>query len=762
MDPTLFDHLPQYLWALLLAVLLLPAAAGLAAARAGKAARYLAVYASALHLILTAALVVLVSGYSGTLSRVANLPSLTFEPKAVPGDPLMTSSAQTSSHATGWNLLTLPALEEPVITGGVFEPVRVTAGPADAGKSAAALLAGRLLTPPPLTGGSRLTVNGVPAADPGAPLKAGDVVEYTLLAAGGKPTPAAAQFFVGLDGLNLPLVALTSVLFLFAVVLSWDTVTDRPGGYYAWLLLLESAVLGAFVSFDILLFYVFFELTLIPAFFLIGRWGGGGGHRDAARKFVLYTLAGSLLTLVGLVGTVLHNPIPVSRATGGVVYYDPDHKSLQPAAPDAAYRLPADGPVTFSIPILMKNARLWDVAHQRAVEQNEARAARGLPAAAGDLQQAKAAQDRRRAVQAVLFFLLAAGFLVKLPVVPFHTWLPAAYTAAPIPVVMVFTGVLSKLGAFGLLRLCIPILPDAALAYGLPVVGTLGAVGIVYAAFCAAGQRDLRLIAGYSSISHLGLLVLGLFALNREGYAGAVLHMVNHGLTAAALFALIGCVQRRYGTTDLNQLGGLWNRFPRFAAVFLVVSLAAVGVPGLNNFVSEMLLLAALFDPAAVRTAGGYGLAAAALSGLFLSAWYTFSMVRRLLFGPPVEPAAGGAAAPPADLHGRELWPTAGLAGLCLALGLFPRPVLDSVYTDAIRLARLTDDARSRVDPAGYELRQGLLTAAENRWADAWRANAPPAAPAGGPADPGRVRPGMGRQGPPADAGPNRRPGLPE
>jgi NADH-quinone oxidoreductase subunit M len=502
--------------------------------------------------------------------------------------------------------------------------------------------------------------------------------------------PSEIQFFIGLDGLNVWLVVLTSLMTLIAVLLSWESITERPGGFFAWLFVLQLGVTGAFVAFDIILFYVFFELTLIPSFFLIGSWGVGGGRRDAARKFFLYTLFGSLLTLVGIVGVVLTNRTPVHPTTGHLLL------TTGPVV-DRHVLLAKEGPITFSVPQLMRNVAFWAnyeangvVLAQWAIDtaQNEADRDR----ATRELAEAQTKRQSSLRAEMWLFFALMAGFAVKMAVVPFHTWLPPAYAEAPIGVTMLFSAVLAKLGAFGVLRLVLPLTPDAAVTYGLPVFGTLGAIGIIYGAFCAFAQRDMKVLTAYSSVSHLGFLVLGLFTFNVEGLAGAALHMVNHGLATGAMFALLGFLAVRYRTLDMNQYSGLIARFPAYAFLMFVICLASIGLPGLNNFVSEMLMLAGLFDPTVTRVAG-YGLAAAAAFGILLSAWYVLTMLRRVFFGPLHEPAAPGAVR---GLTGRECFAFGVLAALCLALGIYPHPVLDTMKSDVDIVAKIGHDARLR------------------------------------------------------------------
>ncbi len=620
-----------------------PAVAAAACALLGRSsartARRVAVSAAILHL-----------GVTGLLAAVA-YPALAidwstptgFEPVGVPGD----WSADGRAHATTWSLLTL--------------------------------------------------------APAGGPARGGYAVP-----------PAEVQFYVGVDGLNVWLVVLTGVMTLVAVLVS-DSVQDRAGAYYGWLFVLAAAVTGAFLAFDVLLFYTFFELTLVPAFFLIGRWGVGGGRRDAARKFFLYTLFGSLLTLTGLVGVVLTNPTPL----------DPEGHGVRQVARNAAggFDLPTPGPLTFSIPELMRNVQTWatvrayraaDAADAADRTQATARtAANALAAnpsdpvlgqastaasasaeAAGRAREAAdAAAGTYRTVQTWLFFALMCGFAVKIPVVPLHTWLPAAYGEAPLPVTMLLSALLAKLGTYGVLRVVLPLAPGPAVEYGLAVFGTLGAAGIVYAAFCAYAQRDMKLVVAYSSISHLGLVVVALFTGTAAGLTGAALHMVNHGLSTGAMFALLGFLYARYKTTDMAQYGGLFARFPGFTWLFILVSLASVGLPLLNNFASEMLMMAALFEPTTTRAAG-YGLAAAAAAGIFLSAWYTFTLVRRVFFGPVREPAAAGPV--PVRLTSAERAAFGLPALLCVALGVYPQPVIDTIRPNAETLTRQADFARNR------------------------------------------------------------------
>lgn len=572
------------------------------------------------------------------------------------------------------------------------------------------------------------------------------------------------QLFLGVDGLNMWLVALAAVMLPPVILISWDAVKEKPGAFYGWLFLLQAGLIGCFLSFDVILFYIFFELTLIPSFFLIGRWGFGSGRRDAARKFFLYTLAGSLITLLGVIGVVVANPTPVHPKTGAptnLAVVPSDGPLPASGQPQSDWALAARGPITFSLPDLMANVQVWaevartaqDVvtlserdlaaAHSQAKQTDDqlraaeeklaaVRRAKGpdaeeraaltartaaqtaattaaaarraadqrLESAKQVLAEAQQVRARNLSAQFWLFVALMAGFMVKVPIWPFHTWLPGAYGAAPTGITVMLSAVMAKLGTFGILRLVLPLVPDASIQYGLPVVGVLAAFGIVYAALCAYASTDIKLVIAYSSVSHLGFLVLALFAFNYEGLSGSVLHMVNHGLSTGALFAALGFLVDRYRTTEVGKFGGLMGRFPNYAVLMFVLCLASVGLPGLNNFVSEMMMMAGLFDarnPGASRL----GLAVVAAFGIFLSAWYTFTVLKRAFFNAPKEPPPVGAE-PPRDVTRREFCAFGSLAALCLALGLFPQPVINTLKADVRVMSVLGDKARARVQNVPY------------------------------------------------------------
>ncbi len=343
-------------------------------------------------------------------------------------------------------------------------------------------------------------------------------------------SPFKIEMLLGLDGISLTLIVLTTVLTISCVLISWESIRDHAAGFYSCLLLLEAGLIGVFAAFDLILFYVFFEFTLVPLFFMIGIWGGPH-RRYAAVKFFLYTLVGSLVTLVGLVALVL------AAKAGGV-----------------------EAPT--SIPELAR----WLTANPMSPEW-----------------------------QIGLFLAISVGFMVKVPVFPVHTWLPLAHVEAPTAGSVLLAGVLLKLGTYGFLRLCLPMFPYACVAVGIPLMAALAVAGIIYGSLCALAQRDIKKLVAYSSVAHLGFCVLGLFALNAAGIAGGVLQMINHGLSTGALFLLVGMIYDRYHTRQLDDLGGLAARLPLISCTMVFVAMASIGLPGLNGFVGEMLSLAGMF-----------------------------------------------------------------------------------------------------------------------------------------------------------------------
>jgi NADH-quinone oxidoreductase subunit M len=444
----------------------------------------------------------------------------------------------------------------------------------------------------------------------------------------------AVQFYVGIDGMNLWLIVLTAVLMVSCVLISWTAVTERVHEFHAWLLALGFALTGVFLAFDIILFYVFFELTLVPLFFLIGIWGGPE-RRYAARKFFIYTLAGSVITFLGLLAVVT------------VVYQKTNPHVL-----------------TFSIPELVS-----------LFNEN-------LSAATGE------EQAFYQTLQFWVFLALLAGFAIKVPLVPVHTWLPLAHVEAPTAGSVLLAGVLLKMGTYGLLRLSLPLAPDASITLGVPLVGTLSVVAIIYGALCAKAQDDIKKLVAYSSVSHLGFCTLGLFALNSAGLTGSLLQMINHGLSTGALFLIVGMLYERYHTRQLDDLGGLGARLKALTFCAVFISLSSVGLPGLNGFVGEALVFFGMFETRMLFAILG-------TAGIILGAWYLISMLRQVFFGALREPQVDGPEVP--DIKPREVWALAPIMALCLLLGVYPQPVLDSVKPDIDVVANILKNRKDHL-----------------------------------------------------------------
>jgi len=382
---------------------------------------------------------------------------------------------------------------------------------------------------------------------------------------------------VGLDGLSLWLFGLSALLSVTAIFVSWEAVTERAVGFYMLLLLLETAMLGVFVARDIILFYVFFEFTLVPLFFLIGIWGHDE-RRKAAITFFIYTLAGSVLAFLGLMTIVLWN----ASHTGSVTF---DIEAL--TAGLSLHPLPMDADGGY--------------------------------------------------LQWVVFLAVLIGFAVKVPILPFHTWLPLAHVEAPTGASVDLAGVLLKIGIYGFLRFSMPMLPEAT-AVAAPWLFALGAFGIVYGALVALVQQDLKRLIAYSSVSHMGYVVMGLFALEPVAIEGANLQLINHGLSSAGLFALVGMLYERFHTRSIQSLGGVAKKAPWLTALFMVFTFSSIGLPGLNGFVGEFMILAGSFQRAWTGVSPELQQSYLILSlmgvvGVVLGAWYMLWAVERVFFG---------------------------------------------------------------------------------------------------------------------------------
>ncbi|MEQ8788311.1 MAG: NADH-quinone oxidoreductase subunit M [Pirellulaceae bacterium] len=457
-------------------------------------------------------------------------------------------------------------------------------------------------------------------------------------------TAVDVRFSLALDGLGVWLFGLSALLMVTCVLVSWRAIEDRPSLFYGMLLLLEFGCLGVFTARDILLFYVFFEFTLIPLFFLIGIWGSEE-RRYAAAKFFLFTLAGSVLTFLGILAIVLYGS--------------------------------PDGGLTFSIPTL-----------------TEELARNPIPLA----------------WQLAIFIALFAGFAIKVPLFPLHTWLPLAHTQAPTAGSVFLAGLLLKIGIYGFLRFSIPMLPDAT-ALCMPWLLWLSVIGIVYGALVALAQRDIKRLIAYSSVSHLGFCMLGVFALNSLSVQGGALQMVNHGLSTGGLFAIVGMLYERYHTREISHLGGIARRLPLLSFFMLLFTLSSIGLPGLNGFAGEFLLLLGTFQRAFAQAPPALALqyqivAVAAVSGVVLGAWYMLWLVQRVFFGPLKEPHGDHASNghngdhEVRDLSIREVLSLAPLAVFVLWIGLQPQFFLARMQPT---LQQLTAEATAVVAEQGSQ-----------------------------------------------------------
>ncbi len=415
------------------------------------------------------------------------------------------------------------------------------------------------------------------------------------------PDALDIKYFVGLDGLNLLLILLTTLLGPIVVLSSWTYIGKQHRGYYALLLVLQTGVTGVFAAYDLFLFYVFFELTLIPMYFIIGIWGGEN-RVYAAVKFVLYTLVGSLLMLVA----ILYLGYAAGAAVNDGVFTTDWYKLL-------AYNIPL-------------GTQTW------------------------------------------LFLLFALSFAIKVPLFPLHTWLPDAHVQAPTGGSVILAGVLLKMGTYGLVRFCLPLFPNAAQDFAMLFV-VLAVIGIIYGALVARVQTDAKKLVAYSSVSHLGFVVLGIFAFTEEAMQGAVIQMINHGVSTGALFLIVGMLYERRHTRVMTDYGGLAASVPVLTTCMIVSVLASAGLPGLNGFVGEFMILLGSMKSTVIARPVLIGLAT---TGVILAAVYLLWMVYRVFFGELTHEA--NATMP--DLNLREFGLLAPLLVLMFVMGFAPNPFL--------------------------------------------------------------------------------------
>ncbi len=430
------------------------------------------------------------------------------------------------------------------------------------------------------------------------------------------------NYHLAVDGISMPMILLTSLLLFLCILSSW-TVTKNVKAYFALLLMLQSTVYGVFMAMDFFLFYVYWEVMLLPMFFLIGVWGGEN-KEYAAVKFFLYTFFGSILMLVGIV---------------------------------ALYFVSGQGADSFSLLALAERANEWKSMSVTVFGST-------VP------------------FDKLFFIFMFIGFAIKVPVFPFHTWLPHAHVQAPTAISVILAGVLLKMGTYGFLRIAFPIFPGATV-YFAEAIAWLGLINVLYGAFCAMAQTDVKKLVAYSSVSHMGFVMLGLAAMTVQGMNGAVLQMFNHGTSTAMMFLLIGILYERshhrwiVRPDGSKGFGGLYTQLPKYSIVFIIAMFASMGLPGLSGFISEALIFLGIYEKYTTITVIG-------VLGLLIGAAYLLWMFKRMFFGDVVEECKEYT-----DMNVREI---AYMVPLCVAVivfGIFPSPLLNMMKASVGKLVSL-------------------------------------------------------------------------
>ena len=434
------------------------------------------------------------------------------------------------------------------------------------------------------------------------------------------------SYHVGIDGISLLLIMLTTILTVIAILSSWTSITKGVKGYYITMLLLETGMIGVFVSLDLFVFYVFWELMLIPMYFLIGVWGGPR-KLYAAIKFVLFTMFGSLLMLVALLYLFF-----MYHGYSGEYSFD----LLQ------IYQMP--------IPL---------------------------------------------GAQTYMFLAFALAFAIKVPIWPFHTWLPDAHVEAPTAGSVILAGVLLKMGTYGFVRICLPLFPEATLQF-VPLISILALIGIVYGALVAMVQRDVKSLVAFSSVSHLGFVMLGMMALNVQGLEGSIIQMINHGISTGALFLIVGMLYERRHTRMIADFGGLAKSMPVFSTFFMIVALSSIGLPLTNGFVGEFLILLGTFK-------ANVTYAVIAASGVILAACYMLWMLQRVIFGKLDKPETKNLK----DLNIREQLVLIPLIILIFWIGIYPKPFfarMEPAVKNILKMVHKADQAKNELLPGSEEI----------------------------------------------------------
>ncbi len=438
------------------------------------------------------------------------------------------------------------------------------------------------------------------------------------------------QYFVAVDGISILLILLTTFISVISIASTWTAITEKVKGFMVAFLMLETGMLGVFLSLDLFLFYVFWEVMLLPMYFLIGIWGGKR-RIYAAIKFILYTMVGSLLMLLAIIWLYFMN----YQFTGIYSF---------------------DLTMMLSELVIAPQTQMW------------------------------------------LFGAFALAFAIKVPMFPFHTWLPDAHVEAPTAGSIILAGVLLKMGTYGFVRFCLPLFPDATMQF-MPLISILALIGIVYGGLVSAVQRDVKSLVAFSSVAHLGFVMLGIFALNSQGVSGAILQMINHGISTGALFMLVGMIYERRHTRLIEDFGGIAHVMPFFAASFVIVALSSIGLPGTNGFVGEFLILLGMFKTNVTYAVIG-------TTGVIVAAVYMLWMVQRVFYG-EVKIEANKLLK---DINWRERILIVPLIVMIFWIGVYPKPFLNMIEPS---VKNLVDTVQMKTQASTNEFELDMATSPE-------------------------------------------------